>query len=304
MKVKEYVKLTSNPFINNTLIGMGDAVCEQVFQDNLKDYIEKNFGRRNILDSIIEDCETDEDLTLYIKEICSNLYLINHYKYQHLYDTTVAVYNPIENYRMTETENSEGGSTHSKTFSKQAHTDTVQESLSKNSYTDTTSNTFDKGTHTDTETDTNQYGAQKETTDNGANGAIVNTHSVAPFDSDTMHPESSDSNGVSAVNKIAYTDTLGKQTVVGSSQDTESGSNVYGARSETNSATNVYGAQSDTDSGTETNTNERELTRSGNIGVTTSQQMLQSERDLAMFSLYKIVAKDILNVISIKIYEV
>lgn len=40
----------------------------------------------------------------------------------------------------------------------------------------------------------------------------------------------------------------------------------------------------------------------GNIGVTTSQQMLESERDVAMFNLYKIIADDIINYFCISIW--
>lgn len=40
----------------------------------------------------------------------------------------------------------------------------------------------------------------------------------------------------------------------------------------------------------------------GNVGVTTSQQMLESERDVAMFNLYKIIADDIINYFCISIW--
>lgn len=46
----------------------------------------------------------------------------------------------------------------------------------------------------------------------------------------------------------------------------------------------------------------KRLTRSGNIGVTTSQQMIESERTLAFFSFYEVIAEDIVNAISTKIY--
>lgn len=43
----------------------------------------------------------------------------------------------------------------------------------------------------------------------------------------------------------------------------------------------------------------RDLERYGNIGVTTSQQMIQSERDLVRFNLVRIVANDIIQSICI-----
>jgi hypothetical protein len=48
--------------------------------------------------------------------------------------------------------------------------------------------------------------------------------------------------------------------------------------------------------------NPRELTRSGNIGVTTSQQMAQSEIELRKWLYYESVFNDIDNVLTLSIY--
>ena len=50
------------------------------------------------------------------------------------------------------------------------------------------------------------------------------------------------------------------------------------------------------------NTRKDTLKRSGNIGVTTSQQMLESERAVANFSIAKIIAKDVANAITKGVY--
>lgn len=62
------------------------------------------------------------------------------------------------------------------------------------------------------------------------------------------------------------------------------------------------GTQTDTESGTDTETRNYELTRAGNIGVTTSQQMLQSEIDLWQYDFMQIVYSNIDNVLSLDIY--
>jgi len=63
------------------------------------------------------------------------------------------------------------------------------------------------------------------------------------------------------------------------------------------------GTQTDADSGSDTSTRNYTLTRSGNIGVTTSQQMLQSERDLWMWSyFYDVVFPDVDDVLTIPVY--
>ena len=58
-----------------------------------------------------------------------------------------------------------------------------------------------------------------------------------------------------------------------------------------------------TDNGTNSSSATHEFKRSGNIGVTTSQQMLQSQRDIAMFNFMAIVAHDIIKLITIGIYD-
>lgn len=54
---------------------------------------------------------------------------------------------------------------------------------------------------------------------------------------------------------------------------------------------------------TETETGTRELERSGNIGVTTSQQMLESEIALWQWNFYKSVFEDIDDILTTKYYE-
>lgn len=48
--------------------------------------------------------------------------------------------------------------------------------------------------------------------------------------------------------------------------------------------------------------NNRELTRSGNIGVTTSQQMLESELQLRKYNFYEELFKDVNSVVTLSIY--
>lgn len=54
---------------------------------------------------------------------------------------------------------------------------------------------------------------------------------------------------------------------------------------------------------TDMETGERELTRSGNIGVTTSQQMIQSEIDLWKWNFYESVFDDVDKVLTINYYR-
>ena len=67
--------------------------------------------------------------------------------------------------------------------------------------------------------------------------------------------------------------------------------------------TSRTGSVTDRDSGEDTHTRNYTLTRSGNIGVTTSQQMLQSERDLWKWNFFRdVVFPDLDKVLTLQIY--
>ena len=67
---------------------------------------------------------------------------------------------------------------------------------------------------------------------------------------------------------------------------------------------NEYGeTQTDNDGGVDTQTRNYTLKRSGNIGVTTSQQMIESERSLWMWNFFRnVVFPDIDRVLTLQIY--
>ena len=100
----------------------------------------------------------------------------------------------------------------------------------------------------------------------------------------------------------ATTDMFTGSTTANSGNKTnETGSNktqVYGYNDLTSPAddsANTSTSASDstiTSAGNSNSTNTRESRVHGNIGVTTTQQMLQAERDVAMFNVYDTIAKD------------
>ena len=62
------------------------------------------------------------------------------------------------------------------------------------------------------------------------------------------------------------------------------------------------GTVTDAETGTDTDTRNYELTRKGNIGVTTSQQMLQAELEVRTYDFFKSVYEDIDKVLTIPVY--
>ena len=130
---------------------------------------------------------------------------------------------------------------------------------------------YDRTESTTTEkTNTMTHGDQSETV-NTTTGEQINTtvgqNKVSPFD--TPNLVNTDGSDIT---------------------DTE------GARND--SSTLSRNSYNDTDNGVETITSHIH----GNIGVTTTQQMLMSERDVANFSLIKIIAYDVADSISYNLY--
>lgn len=86
-----------------------------------------------------------------------------------------------------------------------------------------------------------------------------------------------------------------------SSQAVPTGEQSQGT-SGTNTITNT-GTVTDADSGEDTHTRNYRLTRTGNIGVTTSQQMLESERKLWLWNFFReIVFPDVDRILTLRIY--
>lgn len=125
-------------------------------------------------------------------------------------------------------------------------------------------------------------------------------------------------------NPISNYDMTESETVENEKTNSREGSQSVNATTSGNSADNVFGFNSsgavgdsttttsatnsttstDSDSGSGTDNTERTLTRSGNIGVTTSQQMIESERDLWRWKFFfDVVFPDIDEVLTVATYH-
>lgn len=204
-------------------------------------------------------------------------------KWKKLYDTLSFEYNPIENYSMTEegVDTKEGNSS-----------DTLTHGLKtvKNS-TNTQTNdltTIDDSVNTLKQVDSTELGNKTVTDSDG-------TEKIFGFNSTS----GSNSNSAS-----------GKTTTTNSGTDTKTVTNSGGIIDTVTNTGTVINALEDstTNSGNDTTTNEHtdttnhKLKRSGNIGVTTSQQMIQSERELWMWNYFDSVFSDIDTFLTIPIY--
>ena len=190
--------------------------------------------------------------------------------WQKLYDSCCLKYNPIWNVDGEVTisrQNSLTGSTEIN--------DTDNKSGQRTTGTEYTENSTN--TRTGSETNVRTDNLQKDTTN-------TNTRSVSAYDSSSWQNESK-------------TEEVGQEANTGTVQDVKTYNSVldnahkYGTNnveeswSEAGSASRTVG---DTKSGTESESTRR----TGNIGVTTTQSMIEEERAAAQFSFYDFIIRD------------
>ena len=266
-----------------------------------------NHGSLQIRPLIEDALKTDADV---IRKRVTNLINVRKYKYTRLYETTLLEYNPIENYSMTEEGTDTTSASGTKTDDLGAYSDTT-------SGTDTTTITDSKtekiGAYEDASTNTTTNDIAKLTTNTNNvttdTGSETHERKVAPFDSDTYSEQELNTDSFKDRRNVNDTETIvsphtdtttNRETTKGGARENSYTTSTtdalqHGMTRDISSRSNLY---TDESRGTTTH----KFTRSGNVGVTTSQQMLESERDIAMFNFIGIVAHDIIKSICICIY--
>lgn len=304
--------MTLNNYMDNNTVPFFSSLDyapfnDSTFVDMLNEWCKFNHGTLQIRPLLEDALKKDADI---IRKRVTNLINVRKYQYSKLYATTLLEYNPIENYSMTETGTDTNSTNGTKTDTLGGYTDTT-------SGTDTTTLTDSKTENIGTYEDINHsvtgtdYGKMTTNESNVTTNTGAETHErkVAPFDSDTYAEQELTTDSFKDRKTIAENETIvANRTDTVTKNDTITG----GARENTyttNSTNSLqHGMQENisersnsyTDDSTSTTTHE--FKRAGNIGVTTSQQMLESERDIAMFNFIGIVAHDIIKSICICIY--
>lgn len=304
--------LTLSKYIDDNEVPFFNSIDYTPFNDTnfvemLNEWCKFNHGTLQIRPLIEDALKTDSDV---IRKRVTNLINVRKYQYTRLYDTTLLEYNPIENYSMTEEGTDTTSASGTKTDELGAYSDTT-------SGTDTTTITDSKtekiGAYEDTNnsTTTNDISKHTTTTNNVStdNGSETHERKVAPFDSDTYSEQELNTDTFENRRNITDTETITSPYIdTTTKRDTTTGgarensyttsttdSLQHGMTHDISARSNLY---TDESRGTTTH----KFTRSGNVGVTTSQQMLESERDIAMFNFIGIVAHDIIKSICICIY--
>ena len=293
MTINDYIVLVGdNPFTNEDFITNGYApLNDTTFQSVLSDYISFNHGNLNIRYTL-EDAVTNNPSIL--QNVIVNWYNSHKYQYETLYKTTLLKYEPLQNYNRTEEVND--------TTNKTGSDDTTFGSRTDTSTTNNTTNIgAQNNTHTDNET--TKIGTINTETNSSTSkkGSESSEKEVAPYDSETYYNQEKDT--LSFTNR---TDTNTSATTTDARTDTRTNNSTekVGAREDTttSSTSNTFGGHTDATSRNENETYTHSSHMYGNIGVTTSQQMLQSEREVAYFNFVSMVAHDIIKLIAICIY--
>lgn len=290
------------------------------------DYLYNHAGRRAASMAVTSISDNDSVLTqAELEQLASVFYTLHHNTLDKLYQVYQYDYDPISNYDMTENETYTDESTLRRTTSgTNSHTinetdtltagisETVTEEITK----DFTSETEQNETRTDNlstvENDTrvittsDDSSTNRVVTDISYNSNIANSRygfnsvTAVPADNslETKTSEQSDNTitdrdmSETHSGSITTLDTGTVGTVTTDEKtDNETVSTERVTARDGDDITRRVGTNADTTSGSENETGgkefERELTRRGNIGVTTSQQMIESEIKLWQWNFIK-----------------
>ena len=146
-----------------------------------------------------------------------------------------------------------------------------------------------------------EYGKNTTRTDN-LNHVKTGTETRTDNLTDTATPNltTNTENAVFGFNSsVAVPSGEQEQTATGTNTETHTGTE----QNQYNLSDTDTGTQTILDGGSDTHTRNYTLTRSGNIGVTTSQQMIESERSLWVWNFFRnVVFPDIDRVLTLQIY--
>lgn len=214
-------------------------------------------------------------------------------KWDRLYNTLSFEYNPIENYNMIETEESTGSKTiegeSSDTLSRQATTGTTA-----------TKDITDTLTKAGTETLT-KAGSEAHVVDEDTTGTVSDTQHIYGFNSSTAVPSGSGTGSSGGTKDSTDTLTFTNRTDT-TSFNSRTDTHVIDEDDSSTVTTQEGSGTNATHSSSEESEGGRTLTRSGNIGTVTAQDMILQEREVALFEFFDIVFKDLDRFLTIDTY--
>lgn len=257
------------------------------------DYHGGNSGRKRI-SPLIKNLLSDDGTisTTNMQMIANTALSLFGVTWAKMYEQLSIEYNPINNYDMVEEERESGSGSRS-----EAHSGTDGRTISHtttNAGNDTVTNT---GTETTAHTGTRGVTGTDETS---TTGSSTSEDGIAGFNSSTYQDDrnnetSTEANSESSTTQTT-TDNLQDQRTDNLTQTTTHGHTITEAGTD-----NLTHGESIT--GSDSHSGSRTLTRSGNIGVTTTAQMLEQERILWAWNFFRnVVYKDLDSLLTIQTY--
>ena len=228
---------------------------------------------------IVENNLTDNSKTI----LAMSIFSIYSNKWSRLYRILSLEYEPIENYNMTETEN---------TTSTNENADTITTNITNSN------NVTETNTGTNTANDSESRIGKNVITDSRTiteNNNVTNNNSLYGF------------NSVSGVNSDSQNGTETRNTTDNNTHNDDLKGTRTNEHSENINTSKVTAQKNDIKdvkdgTHTENGSQDRTLSRHGNIGVTTSQQMINSEIELWQWDFFSGVFKDIDKILTIQTY--
>lgn len=258
-------------------------------------------SRKKIVTSFIVEEIEDSDADL--DDFAGDLLTLYGDKWAHLWELFLIEYNPLENYNMIES----GSDINTKTGSLDrsgAITRTGSLDRSGAITKSGTESVSDDITYSGKEANTRTGNIE----DTGAKADNQTEQDNKIYGYNSSNGVNSDSNTQQASHKNTQTfNSLKDETSFTNRTDSRDITTTFTNRADTDSRKETYNNIADTDSRKETynnikDTGSHNLTRSGNIGVTTSQQMAESEIELRRNIYFNMVFDDIDKLLTLPIY--
>lgn len=240
----------------------------------------------------------------------------NTYKYLTLVKTTGFVYNPIENYRMVESGSDSVDYSGDEVIKREASKDLDSKGWEVQGVVESL-NTGQSGAMVAPSLDLDHTHSIKTAESNASSSkAGAKGGNAGTVDGSTPSANVSDFSNGAAVETKNYTTTYDdasesrlKDYTTTTGETASHGSNVSHRVEDEEVIGRIWGGTNidpytDTKSFEERNdTKTHNLTRSGNIGVTTSQQMIESERELAAFNIVRQFCEELNKEILLNVYD-
>ena len=283
---KKLIDVFTDPFSNgifHNLQAFNVPWKNEYIANELEFSFMSNYGSRNISPMVKISLDDTGKLTAdKIAMIAGTIFNLNRRNWEKQYETMLFEYNPIENYSMTEKHT--GTETGLETPTNWKETETQTPTNWKETETQTPTNWIEttKGLQADNEADAN--------------------NSIYAFNSNSAVKVSESESKVSSKSETERTGTF--QTDKEQTGTFQTDKEQTGTFQTDKEQTGTF--QTDTErTGTyeDKTTYDTTLTRKGNIGVTTSQQMIESERELWLWNFFQnVVFKDVSKALTLSIY--